>query len=97
MLDQSLSSVNPVSAGTESASESGKRAFAFPPFNAPQTSPTNMTHFRIAHPHLFLKHPYKSDASMLKTPLTSKLINRNLLLPNSNFPIAHYYTRKTDR
>src|SRR3546814_10315247 len=70
MLDQSLSSVNPISAGTESASESGKRAFAFPPFNAPQTSPTNMTHFRIAHPPLFLQHPYKSDASKLKQPLT---------------------------
>src|SRR3546814_12428304 len=46
MLDQSLSSVNPISAGTESASESGKRAFAFPPFNAPQTSPTNRSEER---------------------------------------------------
>src|SRR3546814_6457340 len=58
---------------SESASESVKRAFAFPPFNAPQTSPTNMTHFRIAHPPLFLQHPYKSDASKLKQPLTSKI------------------------
>src|SRR3546814_18208545 len=74
MLDQSLSSVNPISAGTESASESGKRAFAFPPFNAPQTSTTNMTHFRIAHPPLFLQHPYKYDASKLKQPLTSKIL-----------------------
>src|SRR3546814_12110817 len=75
MLDQSLSSVNPISAGTESASESGKRAFAFPPFNAPQTSPTNMTHFRNAHPHLFLQHPLTSDASKINQTLTSKRRN----------------------
>src|SRR3546814_18666326 len=68
MLDQSLSSVNPISAGTESASESGKRAFAFPPFNAPQTSPTNMTHFRIAHPPLLLQHHYNTDAYTLTQP-----------------------------